>query len=80
MFESTNVLIASMRALKNELERVKALPHADEEMHLYQSDVSAGLSELIELYVERSEGDPGAAPWKDLLNGFEAEAWPTGKP
>jgi hypothetical protein len=76
MFESTNTLIASMRALVNELERIKALPHHDEEAHLYQSDVSSGLSELIEIYQQRSEADPDLAPWRELLDSFRAPRWP----
>lgn len=76
MFESTNVLIATMRALKNELERVKALPDHDEESHFYQGDVGSGLSELVELYVERCETDPSLVPWRELLQSFAEELWP----
>lgn len=76
MYESTTTLIASMRALANELERVKALAHHDEETHLYQGDVSSGLSELIELYRERCEADPSLTPWRDLVDSFRAPLWP----
>ena len=77
MFESTNVLVASLRALKNELERVKALPHHDEETHLYQGDVSSGLSDLIELYVKRCEADSSLTPWRELLQSFGDSVWPS---
>jgi hypothetical protein len=76
MFDSTNVLIASMRALKNELERVKSLSNHDEWAHLYQGDVSSGLSDLIELYIERSEADASLTPWRDLLQAFGDDLWP----
>ena len=78
MFEKTAVLIASMRALTNEIENVKALPEEmqDQEHHLYQGDLEDGLNDLINLYVEKCEADASLSPWRDLLASFAEQTWP----
>ena len=78
MFESTDVLVASIRALVNELERVKALGHGDEEARRYLDDVGRGLVELIEFYLDQCEADPDLTPWRELTDAFRTRLWPDG--
>lgn len=78
MFEKTAVLIASMRALTNEIENVKALPEEmqDQEHHLYQADLEDALNDLITLYIEKCEADTSLTAWRALLASFSEQAWP----
>ena len=78
MFKKTAVLIASMRALTNEIENVKALPEEmqDQENHLYQGDLEDGLNDLITLYIEKCEADASLSSWRELLASFAEQTWP----
>ncbi len=62
MFESIDVLVATIRALVNELERVEALGHQDEDTRRYLNDVGRGLVELIEFYLDQCDADPSRRP------------------
>jgi hypothetical protein len=76
--ENVNVVIASIRALVNEIENVKALAEEvqDETHHLYQSDLEHGLNELISIYSQHCEADPQLTEWRQLIAHFERNRWP----
>ena len=78
MFESIDVVVASIRALVNEVERVRALGHEDEGARRYLDDVGRGLVELIEVYLDHCEADPSLTPWRELTDAFRAKLWPNG--
>jgi hypothetical protein len=76
MFESIEVLVASVRAHINELERVEAFGHQDEDTRRYLNDVGRGLVELIEFYLDQCDADPTLTPWRELTASFKAKPWP----
>jgi hypothetical protein len=77
MFESIDVLVASIRALVNEHERVKALGKGDEDTRRYLDDVGRGLVELIEFYLDQCEANPSLTPWRELTGSFRDNLWPS---
>ena len=78
MMDSTNVVIAAMRALVNEIENIKALPEdeQEEEHHLYQGDLEDALGELVVVYNHHREANPELSEWQQLLRHFERNRWP----